>query len=114
MPYSAQVRVQQEKQEDSNPRIGSFKIREDRQRNCPAPRRPVTLNDEWTSRHQEDPRPSRMSGQAGIKDADVASKIWGKNIPASIRKTTRSKSTPVARNYVNVRRELLQLHRKSV
>jgi hypothetical protein len=54
-----------------------------------------------------------VSGRAGIKDVDVASKIWGKNVVALIGKTTRKKSTPVARDYVNVPRELLQLRMKT-
>ncbi len=35
---------------------------EDQQRNRLASRRPATLNGEWTSRHQEDRRPSTVSG----------------------------------------------------
>jgi hypothetical protein len=97
-PHSAQVRAQQEKQEDSDPRIGSFKIKKTR---------------DETVRHQEDRGPSMVSGQAVIKDIVVASKIWGKNILVLIGKTTRSKSTPVARDYANVPRELLQLHIKT-
>jgi hypothetical protein len=45
-----------------------------------------------------------------IQDIDVATKIWGKNIAALKRKTTRSKTHPVARDYVNVPKELLKIH----
>jgi hypothetical protein len=42
-----------------------------------------------------------------IQDIDVAMKIWGKNIAAIKGKTTRSKTHPVARDYVKVPKELL-------
>jgi hypothetical protein len=38
-------------------------------------------------------------------------KIWGKNIAALKGKTTRSKTHPVARDYVKVPKELLKLHK---
>jgi hypothetical protein len=45
-----------------------------------------------------------------VQDIDVARKIWGKNMAALKGKTTRSKSIPVARNYVKVPMELMNLH----
>jgi hypothetical protein len=45
-----------------------------------------------------------------VQDIDVARKIWGKNIAALKGKTTRSKSIPVAREYVKVPMELMKLH----
>jgi hypothetical protein len=47
-----------------------------------------------------------------IQDIDVARKIWGKNISALKGKTTRSKTHPVARDYVKVPKELLKLHKE--
>jgi hypothetical protein len=43
---------------------------------------------------------------------DVAMKIWGKNIAALKWKTTRSKTHPVARDYVKVPKELLKIHKE--
>jgi hypothetical protein len=42
-----------------------------------------------------------------IQDIDVATKIWSKNIAALKGKTTRSKTHPVAGDYVKVPKELL-------
>jgi hypothetical protein len=47
-----------------------------------------------------------------IQEIDVATKIWGKNISALKGKTTRSKSHPVAKDYVKVPKELLKLHKE--
>jgi hypothetical protein len=47
-----------------------------------------------------------------IQDIDVATKMWGKNITALKGKTTRSKTHPVARDYVKVPKELLKLHKE--
>jgi hypothetical protein len=47
-----------------------------------------------------------------IQDIDVATKIWDKNIAALKGKTTRSKTQPVARDYVKVPKELLKLHKE--
>jgi hypothetical protein len=47
-----------------------------------------------------------------VQDIDVARKIWGKNIAALKGKTTRSKSIPVARDYVKVPTELMKLHKE--
>jgi hypothetical protein len=47
-----------------------------------------------------------------IQDIDVATKNWGKNIAALKGKTTRSKTHPVARDYVKVPKELLKLHKE--
>jgi hypothetical protein len=47
-----------------------------------------------------------------VQDVEVATSIWGKNIPALKGKTTRSKSTPVAKDYVKVPKELLKLHQE--
>jgi hypothetical protein len=47
-----------------------------------------------------------------VQDIDVAQKIWGKNIAALKGKTTRSKSIPVARDYVKVPMELMKLHKE--
>jgi hypothetical protein len=47
-----------------------------------------------------------------IQDIDVATKIWGKNISALKEKTTRSKTHPVARDYLKVPKELLKLHKE--
>jgi hypothetical protein len=44
-----------------------------------------------------------------VQDIDVARHIWGKNIAALKAKTTRSKSIPVARDYVKVPMELMEL-----
>jgi hypothetical protein len=46
-----------------------------------------------------------------IQYIDVTMKIWGKNIAALKGKTTRSKTHPVARDYVKVPKELLKLHK---
>jgi hypothetical protein len=43
---------------------------------------------------------------------DAATKIWDKNIAALKGKTTRSKTHPVARDYVKVPKELLKLHKE--
>jgi hypothetical protein len=45
-----------------------------------------------------------------VQDIDVARKICGKNIAALKGKTTRSKSIPVARDYVKVPMEIMKLH----
>ncbi len=42
--------------------LGVHRHQDDQQRNRLASRRPATLNGEWTSRHQEDRRPSTVSG----------------------------------------------------
>jgi hypothetical protein len=47
-----------------------------------------------------------------VQDADVAFQIWGKNIAALKGKTTRSKPASVAKDYVKVPLELLNLHRE--
>jgi hypothetical protein len=47
-----------------------------------------------------------------VQDIDVARKIWGKNIAALKGKTTRSRSIPVARDYVKVPMELMKLHKE--
>jgi hypothetical protein len=47
-----------------------------------------------------------------IQDIDVATKMWGKNIAKLKGKTTRSKTHPVARDYVKVPNELLKLHKE--
>ena len=47
-----------------------------------------------------------------VQDVDVALKIWGKNIAALKGKTTRSKPSPVAKDFVKVPTELLKLHRE--
>jgi hypothetical protein len=47
-----------------------------------------------------------------IQYIDVAMNIWGKNIAALKGKTTRSKTHPVARDYVKVPKELLKLHKE--
>jgi hypothetical protein len=44
-----------------------------------------------------------------IQDIDVALKIAGKNIAAFKGKTNRSKTNPVARDYVKVLKELLKI-----
>jgi hypothetical protein len=46
-----------------------------------------------------------------VEDVDVAHTIWGKNIAALKGKTTRSKPDPVARDFVKVPAELLNMHR---
>jgi hypothetical protein len=46
-----------------------------------------------------------------VQYIDVARKIWGKNITALKGKTTRSKSIPLARDYVKVPMELMKLHK---
>jgi hypothetical protein len=47
-----------------------------------------------------------------IQDIDVATKMWGKNIAALKGKITRSKTHPVARDYVKAPKELLKLHKE--
>jgi hypothetical protein len=47
-----------------------------------------------------------------IQDIDVAMKILGKNIASLKGETTRSKTHPVARDYVKVPKELLKLHKE--
>jgi hypothetical protein len=47
-----------------------------------------------------------------IQHIDVATKILGKNIAALKGKTARSKTHPVARDYVKVPKELLKLHKE--
>ena len=47
-----------------------------------------------------------------VEAADIALKIWGKNIAALKGKTTRSKPSPVARDFVRVPPELMKLHRE--
>jgi hypothetical protein len=47
-----------------------------------------------------------------VQYIDVARKIWGNNIAALKGKTTRSKSIPVARDYVKVPMELMKLHKE--
>jgi hypothetical protein len=47
-----------------------------------------------------------------VQDIQVASKIWGKDIAALKGKTTRSKSTPVARDFVKVPKETMKLHKE--
>jgi hypothetical protein len=47
-----------------------------------------------------------------VQDVDVAHTIWGKNVAALKGKTTRSKPDPVARDFVKVPVELMNLHRE--
>jgi hypothetical protein len=47
-----------------------------------------------------------------VQDVEVAISIWGKNISALTGKTTRKKSSLVARDYVKVSTELLKLHKE--
>jgi hypothetical protein len=47
-----------------------------------------------------------------VQDIDVVLSIWGKNIAALKGKTTRSKKNPVARDYVKVSKELLNIHKE--
>jgi transcriptional regulator of NAD metabolism len=47
-----------------------------------------------------------------VQDVDVAHKIWGKDNASLKGKTTRSKTNPVARDYVKAPKELLQLHKE--
>ena len=47
-----------------------------------------------------------------VADVDAASKIWGKNIAALKGKTTRSKPSPVARDFVKIPKEILALHKE--
>jgi hypothetical protein len=47
-----------------------------------------------------------------IQYINVSTKIWGKNIAALKGKTTRSKTHPVARDYVKVAKELFKLHQE--
>jgi hypothetical protein len=49
---------------------------------------------------------------ATIQDIDVATNIWGKNIAILKGKTTRSRTHPVARDYVKVPKELLKIHKE--
>jgi hypothetical protein len=49
-----------------------------------------------------------------VQHIDVAQNIWGKNIAALKGKITRSKSIPVARDYVKVPMELMELHQGGV
>ena len=46
-----------------------------------------------------------------VQDAEVASKIWGKNIAALKGKTTRGKSIPVSSDFIKVPKELIKLHK---
>jgi hypothetical protein len=46
-----------------------------------------------------------------VQDVDAANKIWGKNIAALKGKTTRTKPAHVARDFVKVPKELLELHK---
>jgi hypothetical protein len=47
-----------------------------------------------------------------VQDIDMPLNIWGKNIAALNGNTTRSKSIPVARDYVKVTMELMKLHKE--
>jgi hypothetical protein len=47
-----------------------------------------------------------------VQDIDVALNIYGKNIAALKGKTTRSKSIPVAGDYVRVPTELMKIHKE--
>jgi hypothetical protein len=47
-----------------------------------------------------------------VKATNTALKIWGKNIAALKGKTTWSKPSPVARDFVRVPPELMKLHRE--
>jgi hypothetical protein len=47
-----------------------------------------------------------------FQDINVDLKIYGKNITALKGKTTRSKTIPVARDYVKVPLELMKLHQE--
>jgi hypothetical protein len=47
-----------------------------------------------------------------IKDIDVATKIWSKNIATLKGKTTQSKTSPVARDYVKVPKGLFKIHKE--
>jgi hypothetical protein len=47
-----------------------------------------------------------------IQNIDDATTIWGKNIAALKGKNTRSKTHPVARDYVKVPKKLLKLHKE--
>jgi hypothetical protein len=47
-----------------------------------------------------------------IQDVDVAMKMWCKNIAALKGKITRSKTHPVAKDYVKITKELLKLHKE--
>ena len=47
-----------------------------------------------------------------VNDIDVADKIWGKNIAALKGKTTRTKTTHVAKDFVKIPKELLKLHKE--
>jgi hypothetical protein len=49
-----------------------------------------------------------------VQYIDVALKIWGKNIAALKGKTTWNKSIPLARDYVKVPTEPIQLHKEVV
>jgi hypothetical protein len=47
-----------------------------------------------------------------VQNIDVDLKIWGKNIAALKDKTTRSKTIPVARDYVKVPFDIMKLHKE--
>jgi hypothetical protein len=47
-----------------------------------------------------------------VQDVDASNKIWGKNIAALKGKTTRTKPIHVARDFIKVPKELLQLHKE--
>ncbi len=47
-----------------------------------------------------------------VDNVEVASQIWGEDIAALKGKTTRSKPAPVARDYIKVPLELLNLHKE--
>jgi hypothetical protein len=47
-----------------------------------------------------------------VQYIDVPRNIWGKNIAALKGKTTRSKSIPVARDYVKVPMEQMKIHKE--
>jgi hypothetical protein len=47
-----------------------------------------------------------------VQEIDVALEMWGKNITALKGKTIRSKTNPVARDYVKVPNEFLKLHKE--
>ena len=46
-----------------------------------------------------------------VEDVATASKIWGKNVDALKRKTTRHKPEVVKRDLVKVPKELMKLHK---
>jgi hypothetical protein len=47
-----------------------------------------------------------------VHEIDVDLNIWGKNITALKGKTTRSKTSPVARDYAKIPLELMKLHKE--